>query len=168
MCQDNEISWLDWDLADHGADLLAFTRRLASLRAEHPVFPAAQVVLRSGDPARRSTTSRGCRPDGEQMTDDDWTAAFASIGMYTDGRHTLWPDDHGRPVTDGRYFVVFNASDEAIPWVLPGPPSADAWEVVLDTSIDDPFGRGRPRGRREGRDPDRSVVVLVAPDDEGG
>ena len=168
-CQDNEISWLDWDLADHGADLLAFTRRLASLRAEHPVFRRRRWF--SGRAIRGAEVHdiAWFRPDGEQMTDDDWTAAFArSIGMYTDGRHTLWPDDHGRPVTDGRYFVVFNASDEAIPWVLPGPPWADAWEVVLDTSVDDPFAAAGPVADGKVEIPDRSVVVLVAPDDEGG
>ena len=58
-CQDNEISWFDWDNADR--DLRAFTRRLIELRRSEPVFRRSdflQGTIRT--PA--SPTSPGCGP----------------------------------------------------------------------------------------------------------
>jgi glycogen operon protein len=37
-CQDNEVSWVDWEPGEDGLDLLEFTRRVITLRRDHPVF----------------------------------------------------------------------------------------------------------------------------------
>ena len=71
-CQDNEISWFDWELGDDRARLLEFARRLIVLRRAHPVF------RRSALPHRRAGEAPGCptcwwfRPDGRKMTQRDW------------------------------------------------------------------------------------------------
>ena len=37
-CQDNELSWMDWDLTPDDQDLLRFTQQLVHLRLQHPVL----------------------------------------------------------------------------------------------------------------------------------
>ena len=57
-CQDNEISWFDWDALDD--TLLAFTRELIALRREHPVFRRRRWF--QGRPLRGTATSPGSGP----------------------------------------------------------------------------------------------------------
>ena len=81
FCQDNEINWVHWDKAD--IELLEFTRSVSALRAAHPVFWRRRFF--NGMPVRR----RGAvgqpdiswfRPDGSEMSDDDWVSGFGKVG----------------------------------------------------------------------------------------
>ncbi len=81
-CQDNEISWHDWDNLDE--DLLEFTRRLIALRREHPVLRRRRWF--QGLPIRGSVDLGWCKPDGTEMGDDDWDAGSApTVGLFLNG-----------------------------------------------------------------------------------
>ena len=75
-CQDNEISWFDWDSVDE--ELLAFTSRLIALRREHPVLRRRRWF--QGLPIRGLVDIGWFRPDGAEMGDDDWDAGYAKLG----------------------------------------------------------------------------------------
>lgn len=100
-CQDNELSWLNWDLDDAAQNLLEFTRFVIQMRREHPVF-------------RRRTFFRGramrdpnlkdvgwFRPDGKEMTPGDWNFYAKSFGMLLVGDAIDELDERGNPVMDG-------------------------------------------------------------------
>ena len=136
-CQDNEISWFDWDDVDE--DLLAFTRRVIRLRREHPVFRRRRWFQGRSIRGSGALDVGWFRPDGTEMTDADWDTAFArSLMVFINGDELPDPDPQGRPIQDDSFLLLFNAAAEDVPFRLPGPPVGERWQVVLDS--------GWPRG----------------------
>ncbi|MDA8045747.1 MAG: glycogen debranching protein GlgX [Actinomycetota bacterium] len=136
-CQDNDISWYDW--TDQDEDLLEWTVRLIDLRRRHPVFRRRRFF--QGRPLRDRPTADGLpdlawfRPDGEVMTETDWTVGYAkTLGVYFNGSAIPDPDEHGRPIVDDSFFLVLNSWDGEIEFTLPGPQWGASWEVELDTA----------------------------------
>jgi glycogen operon protein len=135
-CQDNEISWLDWETTDD--DLLDFTRRLIALRREHPVLRRRRWF--QGRPIRGTVDLGWCRPDGEEMSDEDWEAGYAhSVGVFLNGEAITDRDPRGQRVTDESFLLLFNAHSETIEWTLPKQ-WGSWWEQVLDTAGPDQDG----------------------------
>jgi isoamylase len=131
-CQDNEISWYDWENVDE--DLLAFTRRLIRLRREHPVFHRRRWF--QGRPIHGDDVKdiAWFTPDGAQMAEEHWGEDFArSLGVFLNGRSIIAPGPDGqRPVDDG-FYLLFNAHHEALEFALPGRDWAEGWVRELDT-----------------------------------
>ncbi len=131
-CQDNELSWLDWQAID--TDLLAYTTGLLALRRAHPVFCRRRFF--HGRPLRGSGAGDigWLTPDGVEMTDGDWHGGLArSIGVFLNGEAIRSVDDRGEPVVDDTFLLLFNAHHEPIDFVLPKGGWGDAWTKVLDT-----------------------------------
>jgi glycogen operon protein len=131
-CQDNEISWFDWEHADQG--LLYFTRRLIRLRHRHPVFCRRRWF--HGRPIRGGEVSDigWFTPGGAPMSEDDWRAGFAkSLGVFLNGRGIPTPDERGEQIVDDSFYVMFNAHHDPIDFRLPGPEWGNRWTQVLDT-----------------------------------
>ncbi|HEY9087421.1 MAG TPA: glycogen debranching protein GlgX [Anaerolineaceae bacterium] len=134
-CQDNEISWLDWEKMDGG--LLEFTRRLIAMRREHPVFRQRRWF--EGRPLRGSEARDigWFTPDGAEMTEDAWKQGFAkSLMVYLNGGAIRSPDQRGNPIMDSSFLLLFNAHFEPLDFTLPGEEWGRAWCVSLDTADD--------------------------------
>jgi glycogen operon protein len=132
-CQDNEISWFDWDHFDD--ELYAFVSRIILFRHEHPVFQRRRWFV--GRPLRGAEASDigWFKPDGELMTEEDWNSGFArSLGLFLNGKAIPTPDVHGEPIIDDSFCILFNAHFEAMPFKLPASPWGDRWVKVIDTS----------------------------------
>jgi glycogen operon protein len=133
--QDNDISWYDWSQAD--TDLWDFTKSVIALRRAHPVFSRRRFF--QGRPVR----GRGkgglkdiawFRPDGEEMGDEDWGTGYArSLGVFFNGGAIPDLDRHGQPVRDDSFYMLFNAWDQPLDFVLPEQTGGRTWEVALDT-----------------------------------
>ena len=153
-CQDNEISWFDWEHVDDG--LREFTRRLIALRREHPVFRRRHWF--QGRPLRGTVDICWLRPDATEMDDADWEANFArSVAVFLNGDTIAERDARGQPVTDDSFLLVFNASDGDIDWTLPKQ-WGGTWEVVFDTH--GVLEAGSPTGTSLSA-AGRSVILLV-------
>ena len=168
-CQDNEVSWLDWEGADRA--LVAFTRRLVAFRRRHPVFRRRRWF--QGQPIRGAHDIAWLRPDGAEMGDADWDAPHcSSLGVFLNGIAIMVPDGRGRRVRDDSFLVLLNASPDAIEWRLPEARYGGAWVRALDTAegfveacADAERGDPAPQGERSGagdhvRVDGRAVVVL--------
>jgi isoamylase len=134
-CQDNEISWLDWELDEHRRDLLEFTRRVAALRRDHPIFRRRKFF--QGRKIRGSELEdvKWLQPDGQEMDDEAWGAAFVrSFGMLLGGDAMMEWNDQGERVYDDTFLLLFNAAEDDVPFVLPRTPQPARWETVLDTA----------------------------------
>jgi isoamylase len=130
-CQDNELSWYDWQNIDDG--LLAFTCRLIRFRKEHQNFQRRRWFL--GRSVRGVSDIGWFKPDGQEMTDQDWNSTFArTVGVFLNGRAIPTPDHRGEPIVDDSFYLLFNGHFEAIDFTLPKRPWADKWECVLDTN----------------------------------
>jgi glycogen operon protein len=143
-CQDNEISWIDWQSMDHA--LLQFTAGLIALRREHPVFRRRRwfqgLSIRGADLADIGWF----KPDGVQMTEGDWGSLFAkSIAVFLNGEGIATPDRWGRTVVDDDFYLVFNQHHDTLEFSLPGElRERGAWRFVLDTA----GGQVGPEGER--------------------
>jgi glycogen operon protein len=136
-CQDNDISWYDWKAID--SELLEWTQRLVALRAEHPIFRRRRFFqgrpLRLGVSDGRLPDICWFRPDGGEMTDDDWKVGYAKcLGVYLNGEAIPDPDIHGRPVIDDSFYLIFNGWEEELDFSLPSRRWGANWTVILDTA----------------------------------
>ncbi|MEW1887467.1 glycogen debranching protein GlgX [Streptomyces sp. NBC_00523] len=163
-CQDNETGWVDWSLLDQPEwrELAALTARVLALRHRHPVL--RRRAFFSGRPQAPD----GLRDlawftgEGTEMTEADWYAPAATVGLYLSGRDIPGRDARGEQVTDDSFLAVLHAGHEPVDFVLPGPPWAQAYELVLDTSRED---QAAPPGTVHGGGerltvPERSVLLL--------
>ena len=163
-CQDNEISYLDWQQAD--LELLAFTRQLAEFRNKHPVFHRPHWFQ------GRSLHGAGVKdiawfsPEGHEMSDADWQVTFAkSVGVFLNGEHV--PTNRQRSGGgggDASFFLLLNAFWEPIDFVVPDGAFGEQWVAVLDTALeDDPFCLSAGEYVKSGdarRAEGRSIVLL--------
>ena len=134
-CQDNEISWLDWDLTPEQRDLLAFTRRLINFRATHPVLRRRTFFQGRGIRGEDVTDILWLDPDGTEMTDADWTAPHVrGLGVMLVGDAIAEIDERGEPIHDDTLLILLNAGETPMAFTLPPAPIRQAWELVLDTN----------------------------------
>jgi isoamylase len=162
-CQDNEISWVDWERSAKRTDLIGFVRRVTELRRAHPVFHRRRwfggVSIRGGEDLEIAWL----RPDGQQMDDEDWENGFAkAVGVVLNGAMIPWPGPRGEPVTDDVFLLLFNAHHEPIDWTLPGD-WVDAWTTVIDTTAEGDVEPSADERWEPGATlclGDRSIVVL--------
>ena len=132
-CQDNELSWYDWDSSDQ--DFLEFTRQLIALRRRHPVFRRRRFF--QGRPIWGSGLSDigWFRPNGKEMSDEDWNESNAlALGVFLNGEEIPDPDARGQRVVDDSFLVLFNAHDEPLEFFLPEGRWGELWCVELDTA----------------------------------
>jgi isoamylase len=162
-CQDNELSWVDWDMAETNADLLEFTRLLSGLRRAHPVFRRRRFFR--GKPAGDGYLSdiAWLTPSGQEMADDDWATPYArAMTVFLNGDAITEPDPHGDRVRDDSFLVMLSAGREALEFTVPNRKFGECWAVVLDTGV----GAAGQDGSRELRPGERlqvtgpSMVVL--------
>jgi glycogen operon protein len=136
-CQDNEISWFDWDLADEQVAQQAFTRRLIELRREHPVFRRRQFLHGTEEEGSGLPDVWWFRSDGRRMTKTDWDQPDGHrLGMFLNGEEIAAPDRHGNRVVDDSFLLLFNAHFEDVEFTLPPARFGAEWACELRT--DDP------------------------------
>jgi len=137
-CQDNTISWLDWNLDEDKTRLLDFTSRLIALRRAHPVFRRRDFF--QGRPIHGGGVKDivWFKPDGTEMTDDEWQHAHAhALGVYLSGAGITETDGRGRPVRDDDFLVLFSSHHESIDFLLPALGGETHWIGLLDTGHPD-------------------------------
>ena len=133
-CQDNESSWVDWELDPAGSDLLAFTRRLIALRQSHTVFRRTTFLAGHG-PEERLPDAWWFRPDGHAMSEADWhEPGVHAIGLFLHGEKTRVVDGRGRPLLDDSFLLLVNAHSSDVLFTLPKEHLGREWAVELSTS----------------------------------
>jgi glycogen operon protein len=139
-CQDNEISWINWDLVQPQLDLLAFTQQLVKLRREHPVLRRRRFFAGSAAHGGESEVGEIAwfEPGGNHMDEESWANGYArSMMVFLNGQTIREPDARGQQTVDDHFLVIFNAHSESIPFVLPDADYGDAWVVEIDTAVDE-------------------------------
>jgi glycogen operon protein len=142
-CQDNELSWVNWDLAwlDDNRQLFEFVRRLLQLRREHPVFRRRYFFQGQSIHGRGVRDIIWLNPDGNELSDEQWSSSFARcFGLHLVGEALDEQDERGHWLKDDDFLLLLNAHHEAIPFTLPWNSDCQVW---LDTVVA-PFGRSAP------------------------
>jgi glycogen operon protein len=133
-CQDNELSWVNWDLSDSQKELLEFTRRLVKLRNDHPVLRRRRFF--HGDTGVDGLGDLvWFTPKGAEMKDGDWSRDDArAVAVFLNGDAISEPDPRGEPVVDDSFLIMLNSNHEPQEFLLPAKEYGDSWQVVVDTS----------------------------------
>jgi isoamylase len=141
-CQDNGLSWLDWEEDPERAKLRDFVRRMVHLRRTHPVFRRRHFF--QGRPLHGSEAKDivWLKPDGSEMTAEEWNQDFARcLGVYLAGSALTEVDARGQRVVDDDFVVLFNAHHDPVPFRLPAktlaPHGDGQWQAIVDTARDD-------------------------------
>ncbi len=164
-CQDNEISWVDWDIDDDDADLLAFTRRLVELRREHPVFRRRRFFAGTAKHGGESDVHdiEWFTPAGGHMSEEDWSNGYArTLMVFLNGMAIPEPDKRGNAILDDHFLVIINGHHEEMGFTLPDSTYGHEWLVEVNTGgIEPEPAPHEPKSEFVARS--RSVVVLRSP-----
>lgn len=132
-CQDNDISWFDWQSADK--DLLEFTRQLIRFRKDHTVFHRRRWFQGRPIHGAHVTDIGWFTPDGAEMAEEHWNEGFSkAMGIFLNGEAIQSPDARGERVVDDSFYVLFNAHHAPLQFILPKREWGDEWIVMLDTA----------------------------------
>jgi glycogen operon protein len=146
-CQDNEISWTQWDLTPEAEALLAFTRRLVALRKTQPVLRRRNFFQGRAIRGAGVKDIMWLDPSGREMTDEGWSSREArSLGVLLAGDAIDEVDERGRRIAGDTLLVLYNASPEPVPFALPS--DGGGWSTVIDTADPRPARRTVPAGER--------------------
>ena len=132
-CQDNEISWIDWEgRTRRDMELLAFVKRLIRLRREHPVFRRPRFLH-----------GRDTCPDG--VPDIAWFSVDGTpprrevwgtrqVAVLLNGRAGDYATRDGFVQDDTVFLMLINAEPTPALFRLPAVPNVPGWSRVLDTN----------------------------------
>ena len=135
-CQDNVISWTNWDLDDSQKDLLEFVSKLIHLRLEHPVLHRRRFITgrEPGDPDDKIPQVEWMDHTGSIMDMEDWSNTHAfSVMIYLNGSDIPEADWYGNQMVDNNFILIFNAHYEPIMFTLPDERYGKKWRLVVDT-----------------------------------
>ncbi len=134
-CQDNDLTWLHWDLDDRQQKFLEFVRKCARVRREQPVLQRRKFFQ------GRAIRGSGIKDisffdiNGNEMSDEQWGEQGArSIGIRLAGDEINELTDRGEQITGDTLLLLFNAHWEELPFKLPTAREEHLWETVLDTA----------------------------------
>jgi isoamylase len=134
-CQDNEISWINWDEGAADLELLGFVRRVIALRKDHPVFRRRNFFQGRAIKGFGVKDILWLMPNGREMTDEEWGQESArSLGVFLSGEGLAEVDERGRPVSDENFLILMNAYHEPVPFQLPAFAVGRGWVALVDTS----------------------------------
>ena len=135
-CQDDELSWQNWDLDEHDTELLEYARKVVHLRKDHPVFRRRRFF--AGAPERGGESDlrdiAWLSPAGTHMSDAQWQEEFArAVMVFLNGDAIAEPDLRGEEIVDDSFLVLFNAQPEPASFTLPDAEYGETWTVALDS-----------------------------------
>ncbi|WP_235935012.1 glycogen debranching protein GlgX [Candidatus Laterigemmans baculatus] len=148
-CQDNELTWLHWDLTKAQEKLLEFTRRLIELRRSQPVFHRRRFFHGQAIEGDAAPEVAWINIHGAEMTEEAWNTEYSKcLGLLLFG-DSIDVDDHGDQISGDSLLILFNGDHgDPIPFTLPEVEEQGPWERILDTSMPDAepeiFQAGQP------------------------
>jgi len=164
-CQDNDLSWVDWNLDEDKRSLLKFTRNLIHFRLAQPTLRRRRYFqgrsIRGGEVKDLAWFA----PNGAEMNDESWNADFVrSLAMVLSGSAIEETNERGEPILGDTLLIMMNAHSDRVPFTLPPLEGEQRWHRVFDTF--DPYARGaiyKPGGRYPLQGRSVAVFKMAAP-----
>jgi isoamylase len=133
-CQDNPVSWVNWELAEEHQDLLQFVRRLCALRAKYPILRRNRFLTGSYDAELEIKDLTWINASGAEMTAEEWSdAGRKCFGMLMDGRAR--PTGLQQRGTEAAMLILFNSHHDLVNFTLPAYPDGESWDRIVDTNL---------------------------------
>jgi len=132
-CQDNEISWLNWELDDRGKSLARFVSRLTALRQRLPILYRSRFLTAQWNEELGVKDVTWLSPTGDEMDQAAWDDEHTRcLGILLDGRAQA--SGIRRRGADATVLVILNSYHDGVPFVLPEVPGGLAWRCSIDTN----------------------------------
>ena len=146
-CQDNELTWLNWDLDERQKQFLEFTRKVIFIWKSQPVFQRRKFFLGRAIRGSDIKDISFFNPSGQEMSDDDWNAGFVKcLGVRLAGDLINDENERGEPIVGDTLLLLLNGHWEPISFTLPQTREGHIWDRILDTadlSEDGRLSRGK-------------------------
>jgi glycogen operon protein len=142
-CQDNKISWLNWDIGEKGSSLIRFVQRLCVLRHKYPILRRNRFLTGAYDAELEIKDLTWINASGAEMRNEDWAdVGMRCFGMMIDGRAR--PTGVRQRGTEAAMLLVLNSHHDLVEFTLPDCPGGPTWALVIDTNIagEEPQFRG--------------------------
>jgi glycogen operon protein len=131
-CQDNELSWLSWDLDEAQTNFLNFARALARMRASQPALRRRKFFQGRGLRGVKDVT--WFEASGYEMRDEAWNnPSVRALAIRLAGDAIDDVDDQGRPIIGDSVLILLNAGSEPAAFSVPAP-SSGAWKTAAETT----------------------------------
>jgi glycogen operon protein len=138
-CQDNEFSWLNWDIGKKGTSLVKFVSRLCAMRHKYPILRRNRFLTGVVDADLQVKDVSWINASGNEMRDHEWSDdVMRCFGMLIDGRAR--PTGVRQRCTEATMLIVLNGHHDLVEFVLPVCAGGDRWNRVLDTNVPEPLG----------------------------
>ena len=138
-CQDNELSWLNWELKNSGKKQLEFTQRIISLRQAYPMLRRGRFLVGEYNEELGVKDVTWLSPDGREIQQEQWgDENRACLGMLLDGR--AQPTGIHRSGADATLLLIFNGHPEPVNFFLPEVYQGKDWICLVDTNKPDSHG----------------------------
>ena len=131
-CQDDEISWVNWEMDEERLSLVAFFRRLTSAFHLYPVLRRSRFLTGEMDPDLEVKDVTWIDANGSEMSDEAWDNGLRCFGMLLDGRGQA--TGIKRRGSDVTLLMVFNAHHETVEFTMPPCYEAEGWKRLFDTT----------------------------------
>ncbi len=136
-CQDNEMSWFNWDWDKLQQEFFEFTCRLITIRKNQPVTHKRRFFKGRRIRGAGVKDIRWLNTDGSDMTDEQWKTDFIRcMGMLLNGELINEVNENGEPIKDDILLLVVNSFWEPIGFTLPNTTLGHSWEVLIDTNTE--------------------------------
>jgi isoamylase len=133
--QDNEITWVNWELDERQKELADFTRKVIAIRQAHPVLRRRHFFRGAAVMGSEHKDVTWLRPDGRELTEEDWHNPEArALGMLIDGAATDEVDERGHAVSGDTLLLVTNGGEQSVTFDLPALGGQKIWVPMIDTA----------------------------------
>ena len=135
-CQDNDVSWLNWEVPESGLALTRFVQTLTKLRRQYPILRRERFLTGEFNEALGIKDVTWINASGAEMRAEDWSDGhMRCFGKLLDGR--AQPTGIGRRGDDATMLLVLNAHHDLVTFTLPVHPGGRRWSLLIDTNAPD-------------------------------
>jgi isoamylase len=141
-CQDNEISWLDWDIQEKGYSLIQFVQKLTRLRHQFPILRRNRFLTGEYVEELGVKDVTWINANGQEMQDKHWgDEGMRCFGMLMDGR--TQPTGIRQRGSDATMLLIVNVHHDVVDFVFPVCPGGETWSLLVDTNVLDNSEQGK-------------------------
>jgi glycogen operon protein len=136
-CQDNAISWVNWDLTPQEQEFYEFVKQVISIRKENPVFQRRKFFIGLTSKAYNIKDVIWYNAKGQEMLAEDWDEPEALwMGALLNGSAINELDEKGTPIFGDTLLFMLNGSYKPVAFHLPKLNHGDTWELMFETTGD--------------------------------
>lgn len=158
-CQDNEISWLNWDIQEKGKHLIDFVRKLTAMRHNYPILRRDRFLSGSFVEELGVKDVSWINANGAEMEVEQWSdPGMRCFGMLLDGRAQV--SGIRKQGKEATLLIIFNDYSDVVDFCIPESVGGNTWKLLIDTNLEKNDATGTFKSGEEYKVTSRSVLLF--------